>query len=63
MGQTNKIFSFEDLECWKACREVRMKFSGVIKKMGTNSTGPKNKTTPNLSRMKTYIPMFNLFLL
>lgn len=28
----NNIRSFEDLECWKACREVRLYIQGIIKK-------------------------------
>lgn len=28
----NKISSFEELECWKACREVRRFVSGIIRK-------------------------------
>jgi len=28
----NKIRSFEDLECWKACREIRNYVSVIIKK-------------------------------
>jgi four helix bundle protein len=27
------IKSFTDLECWKSCREVRNRFSGLIKKL------------------------------
>jgi four helix bundle protein len=27
------IKSFTDLECWKACREVRNRFSGIIKSL------------------------------
>ncbi len=28
----NKIRSFEDLECWKACRDIRNYVSSIIKK-------------------------------
>lgn len=29
----DKIQSFEDLECWKACNEVKMFIAGIIKKL------------------------------
>jgi len=31
--ESKKIRSFEDLECWKACREIRNRFSLLIKKL------------------------------
>jgi len=32
MPEKNQIHSFEDLESWKACREIRNYVSGIIKK-------------------------------
>jgi len=32
VSSQREIKSFEDLECWKACREVKLFVSGVIKK-------------------------------
>ena len=33
MENNKKIRSFTDLECWKTCREVRNRFSGIIRKL------------------------------
>jgi four helix bundle protein len=33
---SEKLFSFTDLECWKSCREVRNRFSEIIKTLPTH---------------------------
>jgi four helix bundle protein len=33
MENSKKIQSFTDLECWKSCRVVRNRFSGIIRKL------------------------------
>lgn len=42
----NQLKSFEELECWKACTELRRYISGVLKKY------PKEETFQLISQIK-----------
>ena len=51
MGQTNALIQKANLILNGYINYLKKAKYSALKKMGTNSTSPKNNTTPNLSQM------------